>query len=30
MADMGHYSLWTVLNALELSGPASVEPMLTP
>ncbi|MGB7762574.1 MAG: Gfo/Idh/MocA family oxidoreductase [Bryobacteraceae bacterium] len=29
MADMGHYSLWTVFNALELSGPVSVEPMLT-
>jgi hypothetical protein len=27
MADMGHYSLWTVLNALELSGPTLVEPM---
>ena len=26
MADMGHYSLWTVFNALELSGPTSVEP----
>ena len=23
MADMGHYSLWTVFNALELSGPTS-------
>lgn len=29
MADMGHYSLWTVFNALELEGPLSVEPMLT-
>lgn len=29
MADMGHYSLWTVFNALELSGPTSIEPMLT-
>jgi hypothetical protein len=29
MADMGHYSLWTVFNALELSGPTSVEPMLS-
>jgi Oxidoreductase family, NAD-binding Rossmann fold/Oxidoreductase family, C-terminal alpha/beta domain len=29
MADMGHYSLWTVFNALELSGPTAVEPMLT-
>ncbi|MEO8658348.1 MAG: Gfo/Idh/MocA family oxidoreductase [Bryobacteraceae bacterium] len=27
MADMGHYSLWTVFNALELSGPTTVEPM---
>ncbi len=27
MADMGHYSLWTVFNALELTAPASVEPM---
>ncbi len=27
MADMGHYSLWTVFRALELSGPTSVEPM---
>lgn len=27
MADMGHYSLWTVFNALELSGPTLVEPM---
>jgi predicted dehydrogenase len=27
MADMGHYSLWTVFNALELSGPTVVEPM---
>lgn len=26
MADMGHYSLWTVFNALELSGPTSVDP----
>ena len=26
MADMGHYSLWTVFNALELSAPTSVEP----
>ena len=23
MADMGHYSLWTVFRALELSGPTS-------
>jgi hypothetical protein len=29
MADMGHYSLWTVLNALELAGPTIVEPMLS-
>ncbi len=27
MADMGHYSLWTVFRALELSGPTSVEAM---
>ncbi|HWC97691.1 MAG TPA: Gfo/Idh/MocA family oxidoreductase [Candidatus Sulfopaludibacter sp.] len=26
MADMGHYSLWTVFNALELSGPTSIDP----
>jgi hypothetical protein len=25
----GHYSLWTVFNALELSGPTSIEPMLS-
>jgi hypothetical protein len=29
MADMGHYSLWTVFNALELGAPSSVEPMLS-
>jgi len=29
MADMGHYSLWTVLNALNLVGPTSVDPMLS-
>lgn len=29
MADMGHYSLWTVFNALELDAPTRVEPMLT-
>ena len=29
MADMGHYSLWTVFNALELGSPASVEPRLS-
>jgi len=27
MADMGHYSLWSVLKALELSGPTSIEPL---
>ena len=29
MADMGHYSLWSVFNALELAGPTSIDPMLT-
>jgi hypothetical protein len=29
MADMGHYSLWTVFNALDLRGPTSIEPMLS-
>ena len=29
MADMGHYSLWTVFKALDLSGPTSIDPMLT-
>ncbi len=29
MADMGHYSLWAVFNALELSGPTSIEPMFS-
>jgi hypothetical protein len=29
MADMGHYSLWTVFNALELSAPSRIEPMLS-
>jgi hypothetical protein len=29
MADMGHYSLWTVFNALELTSPTSIEPMLS-
>jgi predicted dehydrogenase len=29
MADMGHYSLWTVFNALDLQGPTSIEPMLS-
>ena len=27
MADMGHYSLWTVFRALDLSGPVVIEPM---
>jgi hypothetical protein len=26
MADMGHYSLWTVFNALQLTSPTSIEP----
>ncbi|MBL7871945.1 MAG: Gfo/Idh/MocA family oxidoreductase [Cyclobacteriaceae bacterium] len=26
MADMGHYSLWTVLNALQLEAPTIIEP----
>ncbi len=26
MADMGHYSLWTVFNALQLTSPTMVEP----
>lgn len=26
MADMGHYSLWTVFNALQLTSPTVVEP----
>jgi hypothetical protein len=26
---MGHYSLWTVFNALELGSPTSIEPMLS-
>ncbi len=26
MADMGHYSLWTVFNALELGNPTIIEP----
>ncbi|MCW3116688.1 MAG: Gfo/Idh/MocA family oxidoreductase [Chitinophagaceae bacterium] len=26
MADMGHYSLWSVFNALQLSGPTIIEP----
>ena len=29
MADMGHYSLWTVINALELSAPTSIEPVFS-
>jgi len=29
MADMGHYSLWTVFNALGLGSPTSVEPVLS-
>lgn len=29
MADMGHYSLWTVFNALELGAPTSVDPMFS-
>src|SRR5580658_8722715 len=27
MADMGHYSLWSVFNALDLGSPSSVEPL---
>jgi hypothetical protein len=29
MADMGHYSLWTVFNAMELGSPSSVEPVFS-
>ena len=29
MADMGHYSLWTVFNALQLDSPTIVEPNLS-
>jgi hypothetical protein len=29
MADMGHYSLWTVFRALDLGAPSSAEPMAT-
>ncbi|HET8547054.1 MAG TPA: Gfo/Idh/MocA family oxidoreductase, partial [Bryobacteraceae bacterium] len=29
MADMGHYSLWTVFRALDLGGPTSIDPMLS-
>ena len=29
MADMGHYSLWTVYNALQLTSPEVIEPNLS-
>ena len=29
MADMGHYSLWTVFNALQLESPTIIEPNLS-
>jgi Oxidoreductase family, NAD-binding Rossmann fold/Oxidoreductase family, C-terminal alpha/beta domain len=29
MADMGHYSLWTVFNALKLTSPTIIEPNLS-
>lgn len=29
MADMGHYSLWTVFNALQLQAPTIIEPNLS-
>lgn len=29
MADMGHYSLWTVFNALQLTAPHTIMPHLT-
>jgi hypothetical protein len=29
MADMGHYSLWTVFNALQLGAPTIIEPNLS-
>ncbi len=29
MADMGHYSLWTVFNALQLTAPTVIEPNLS-
>ncbi|MCX6623551.1 MAG: Gfo/Idh/MocA family oxidoreductase [Acidobacteria bacterium] len=29
MADMGHYSLWSVFNALQLDSPTSVDPMFS-
>jgi hypothetical protein len=28
-ADMGHYSLWTVFNALQMEGPTSIEPLMS-
>jgi len=28
-ADMGHYSLWTVLSALQMEGPTVIEPLLS-
>ena len=28
-ADMGHYSLWTVFNALQMEGPTTIEPLLS-
>jgi predicted dehydrogenase len=28
-ADMGHYSLWTVFNALQMEGPTVIEPLLS-
>jgi len=29
MADMGHYSLWSVINALQLESPTVIEPTLS-
>ncbi len=29
MADMGHYSLWSVFNAFDLSGPSVIEPQMS-
>jgi hypothetical protein len=29
MADMGHYSLWAVFNALELGAPTVIDPMIS-
>jgi hypothetical protein len=29
MADMGHYSLWSVVNAFQLDGPSVIEPALS-